>query len=140
MKKKIIKVALIGSTNAGKSTFINSLIGEKISIENKKINTTQELISGILNINNTQIILYDTPGLDFFIKKNIDLNKQKIKIELLEMINLVDLILYIVDVKKINLQYIQKNIERINQSNKPSFVVLNNSNLGMSLKIRITSL
>ena len=52
MKNKIIKIAIIGRTNAGKSTFINSLIGEKISIENKKINTTRELTAGIINLRN----------------------------------------------------------------------------------------
>ena len=44
MKSKIIKVALTGRTNAGKSTLVNSFVGEKISIINKKINTTQDLI------------------------------------------------------------------------------------------------
>ena len=62
MKNKVINVGLIGRTNAGKSTLINSLVGEKISIENKKINTTLESIIGVLNICNTQIIFYDTPG------------------------------------------------------------------------------
>ena len=38
MKKKLIKVALVGKTNAGKSTLVNSFVGEKISIINKKIN------------------------------------------------------------------------------------------------------
>jgi len=40
MKKKILKVALVGRTNAGKSTLINRIVGEKVSIQNKKINTT----------------------------------------------------------------------------------------------------
>ena len=40
MKNKILNVGLVGKNNAGKSTFINSIVGEKISIENKKINTT----------------------------------------------------------------------------------------------------
>ena len=65
MRSKIIHVGLIGKTNAGKSTFINSIVGEKISIENKKINTTQESITGILNIKNTQIVFYDTPWFKF---------------------------------------------------------------------------
>ena len=71
MKNKIINVGLIGKTNSGKSTFINSIVGEKISIENKKINTTLEAIIGILNINNTQIIFYDTPGTHFSKSNNI---------------------------------------------------------------------
>ena len=44
MNNKLIKVALIGKTNAGKSTLINTIVGEEISIINKKINTTQEFI------------------------------------------------------------------------------------------------
>ena len=69
MKNKVISVALVGKTNAGKSTFLNNFIGEKISIENKKINTTLEAISGVLNIKNTQIIIFDTPGFNLLNKK-----------------------------------------------------------------------
>ena len=50
MKSKILRISIIGRTNAGKSTLINSIVGEKISILNKKINTTQETITGIKNI------------------------------------------------------------------------------------------
>ena len=82
MKSRIINVGLIGKTNAGKSTFINSFIGETISIENKKINTTLEVTIGIHNVKNTQIIFYDTPGFNFLktnhvLKKNKGLNYGK---------------------------------------------------------------
>ena len=75
MNKKSINVCIIGKTNAGKSTLINSLINEKISIENKKINTTLDIIAGIRNIKDTQIVFYDPPGLNFLnltntLKKN----------------------------------------------------------------------
>ena len=42
MIKKNLNISLIGKTNAGKSTLLNKIIGETISISNKKINTTQE--------------------------------------------------------------------------------------------------
>ena len=98
MQNKLLKVALIGKTNAGKSTLINSLIGKKVSIINKKINTTQELILGIQTIHDTQIIFYDTPGINFLKTNNI--SQKKFKINLWEAIDTVDLLLYLVDVFK----------------------------------------
>ena len=65
MIKKTLKICLIGKTNAGKSTLLNKIIGETVSITNKKINTTQELTKGIINIKNIQIIIYDTPGISY---------------------------------------------------------------------------
>ncbi len=56
MKNKILNVGLVGKTNAGKSTFINSMVGEKISIENKKINTTLE--SALINVIENRRIKY----------------------------------------------------------------------------------
>ena len=70
MKNKLIKIAILGKTNAGKSTLINNIVGEKISIVNKKINTTNELTIGIKNKNNFQAIFYDTPGTNFLFVKN----------------------------------------------------------------------
>ena len=75
MQQKLLKIALVGKTNAGKSTLLNKIIGETVSIINKKINTTQELIKGIINISNIQIIFYDTPGLNF-LKHKDKLHKQ----------------------------------------------------------------
>ena len=88
MKKKVLKISIIGKTNAGKSTLINSLVGETISIINKKINTTEELIIGILNIKHHQLIFYDTPGLHF--GKNY--NNRKLKKNLWDGLNNSDFI------------------------------------------------
>lgn len=127
MQNKLLKVALIGKTNAGKSTLINSFIGEKVSIINKKINTTQELILGIQTINNTQIIFYDTPGINFLKSKNV--SQKKFKVYLWEAIDTVDLLLYLVDVIKYNFDTISKDIKKISEVKKPIILVFNKIDL-----------
>ena len=98
MTNKLIKIALIGKTNAGKSTLMNSIVHKTVSITNKKINTTQNIIKGIVNINDTQIIFYDTPGSNFL---NSSVSSQKsLKIDIWSAIEEVDCILYIIDVTK----------------------------------------
>ena len=56
-------VSIIGRPNTGKSTLINSLVGEKIAIISDKPQTTRNLIQGIYNEDDTQIIFVDTPGI-----------------------------------------------------------------------------
>lgn len=56
-------VAIIGIPNAGKSTLLNSLVGEKVSIVSHKVQTTRRPISGVMTHGPTQVILSDQPGL-----------------------------------------------------------------------------
>ena len=56
-------VAVIGRANAGKSTLVNVLVGEKIAIVSPKPQTTRDRIMGICNRENAQIVFIDTPGL-----------------------------------------------------------------------------
>jgi GTP-binding protein Era len=60
--QKFGAVALIGATNAGKSTLTNAMVGEKIAITSHKVQTTRFQIRGILTKDNAQIVLVDTPG------------------------------------------------------------------------------
>ena len=56
-------VALLGAPNVGKSTFVNALVGSKVSIVSRKVQTTRMLVRGIAVEANAQLILIDTPGL-----------------------------------------------------------------------------
>ena len=56
-------VAIIGAPNAGKSTLVNALVGEKVSIVTHKVQTTRFQVRGIAMIDNTQMVLVDTPGI-----------------------------------------------------------------------------
>ena len=123
MKSKILKISIVGRTNAGKSTLINKIIGEKISIQNKKINTTQDMIIGIKNIKNTQILFYDTPGSNFL--KNSNIHKKKLKQNLWNGIDESDLILYMIDAYALNMSFLYDQINKIKEVEKTIFIIFN---------------
>src|SRR4051794_39706154 len=56
-------VSILGRPNAGKSTLLNSLVGEKVAIVARKPQTTRNAIQGVVNVPDAQIVLVDTPGI-----------------------------------------------------------------------------
>jgi GTPase len=56
-------VALIGAPNTGKSTLVNALVGNKVSIVTPKVQTTRTLVRGIVCAGPAQLVLVDTPGI-----------------------------------------------------------------------------
>lgn len=131
--KKSGYVSIIGRTNAGKSTLLNKLIGQKVSIVSPKKQTTRENILGILTNDNYQIIFVDTPGIH---KSKNALDKAMNK-DVRTASEGVDAILYLIDItKKIDdeeIRYIKnlidKNCEIDEKTGKkqlltPIFVVL----------------
>ncbi len=68
---RCVFVALIGAPNVGKSTLVNALVGSKVTIVSRKVQTTRALIRGIVIEDGSQIILVDTPGI-FSPKRRLD--------------------------------------------------------------------
>ncbi|MEC7734876.1 MAG: GTPase, partial [Pseudomonadota bacterium] len=99
-KKFNIVISIVGPSNSGKSTFLNTVLGEKISIVSHKIQTTRSGLRGIFNNNNVQMIFIDTPGL-FDAKTNFE--KAMVENAFSNLAN-ADLVYFIIDAsKKLNI-------------------------------------
>ncbi|MBT8354295.1 MAG: GTPase Era, partial [Desulfofustis sp.] len=89
-------VALAGPPNAGKSTLLNTLLGQKISIVTPKPQTTRNRIAGVLNGEGYQIVLLDTPGLH---RSPVLLNKEMVQVAL-DALQGVEAVVFMVDVSQ----------------------------------------
>ena len=87
-------IAIVGKPNVGKSTLMNALVGQKVSITSRKAQTTRHRITGIRTKDDTQFVFVDTPG--FQTKHSTALNKSLNK-TVLGAIGDVDLILFVVE-------------------------------------------
>jgi GTP-binding protein Era len=118
-------VAIVGPPNAGKSTLMNTLLGQKISIVTPKPQTTRNRILGILNGPDYQIVLIDTPGLH---KARQPLNLEMVKIALASLSE-VDVILFLIDVSLPMPEKQSKAVEYLDGANCPAILVLNKIDL-----------
>ena len=128
-KTKAGYVAILGKPNAGKSTLLNSLLGQKLSITNSKPQTTRKLILGILSEQYYQIIFLDTPG----ILEPAYLLQEKMMEAVNRSISDADIILLILDVnedpdgnKTLKDNFIFKAVIK---SRKPKVLILNKVDL-----------
>lgn len=87
-------VTLAGPPNAGKSTLINQLIGQKISIVSRRPQTTRHRVLGIKTMDHAQVVFVDTPGLHHDEKKNLN---RMINRTAINSLSDVDLIIFMID-------------------------------------------
>ncbi len=90
-------IAIVGKPNVGKSTLLNALVGQKISITSRKAQTTRHRITGIRTLGATQFVFVDTPG--FQTRHSTALNRSLNK-TVLGAVGDVDLVLFVVEAGK----------------------------------------
>ena len=114
-------VALIGRPNAGKSTLLNHVVGEKIAAVSNKPQTTRHRIQGIITRDDGQIVLVDTPGVH---KPGYLLNR-RMMIAVHDALASVDLVLLIRDASVSTGNGDKFVLDLVKQSEKPAVLVLN---------------
>ncbi|MFI3317184.1 MAG: GTPase Era [Rikenellaceae bacterium] len=117
-------VNIIGNPNVGKSTLMNALVGERLSIITSKAQTTRHRIMGIVNGDDFQIVYSDTPGI---LKPNYKLQESMMRF-VTGAVSDADILIYVTDtVEKSDRS--QEIIERIAKSSTPTILVINKIDL-----------
>ena len=118
-------VTIAGRTNAGKSSLLNAIIGEKIASVSNKPQTTRTRITGIRNIDDVQLVFFDTPGLHKPVNKLSEHMLNTVK----ESVSDIDAVIFMMDcTKKINEQELNL-LRSMNKSKMPVILVLNKIDL-----------
>ncbi len=114
--KKSGYVAVLGRPNVGKSTLVNALVGEKVSIVTSKPQTTQLNILGILHNRESQIVFIDTPGL--MSERQMKYNSKALNREAVNALSQADLVLMVVEANiwKRADDYILEHLKEINSN------------------------
>ncbi|MCK9544546.1 MAG: GTPase Era [Novosphingobium sp.] len=121
MTKKCGLVAVIGAPNAGKSTLVNALVGQKVAIVSAKAQTTRARLMGIALADEAQIILADTPGI-FAPKRRLD---RAMVAAAWEGAQEADAILLVVDAVKLRRHELQPLLEALADRPERKILVLN---------------
>lgn len=122
---KSVFVTIAGRTNAGKSSLLNVLVGEKIASVSSKPQTTRTRITGIRNIGDTQLVFFDTPGLH---KPKNKLSEHMLK-TVKESITDIDAVLFMMDCTKKTTEQEIELLKSFNTDKMPVILVLNKIDL-----------
>ncbi|MGB9440146.1 MAG: GTPase Era [Desulfobacterales bacterium] len=118
-------VAIAGTPNAGKSTLLNRMLGEKISITSKKPQTTRNRILGVLHRPDAQMVFFDTPGV-FHAKDKLN---TRIVDAAFSAVADSDLILVVIDVAQPDVNAERFLVKRLEDEKKPVLLALNKIDL-----------
>ena len=120
-------VNIVGNPNVGKSTLMNALVGERLSIITSKAQTTRHRIMGIVNGEDFQIVYSDTPGV---LKPNYKLQEQMLEFSRSALVD-ADVLLYVTDVQdspEKNADFLDK-VKRMAVANTRVFLIINKIDL-----------
>lgn len=117
-------VNIIGKPNVGKSTLMNILVGERLSIISPKAQTTRHRIVGLTNTKDYQIVFSDTPGM---LKPQYELHKNMMGFVNISLED-ADVVVFVTDLYE-NAEEIEEILEKINQSGLPVLLVINKIDL-----------
>ncbi len=118
-------VSIIGKPNVGKSTLMNKLIGERLSIISPKPQTTRMSIKGIYNNPQTQIIFLDTPG---FLEPRYEL-QDKMLSYITDSLKNSDLLLFVCDASDFPTDYDDKVLALVKKANKQCLCIVNKTDI-----------
>ena len=118
-------VSIVGAPNAGKSTLLNRMLGEKISITSKKPQTTRNRILGVLHGTKSQMIFFDTPGV-FEAKDKLNV---RIVDAAFSALGDADLVLVVVDVSKPDPNAERYLVKKLKNQTRPVILALNKIDL-----------
>ncbi len=119
---KVGFVALVGRSNAGKSTLLNALVGSKVAITTPKPQTTRQAIQGVFHAPEGQIVFVDTPGL---FRKRGDAVTRRMNQAAKGALDGVDLVLYVVDPTRAIGEEEEDIMKMISEVKAPKLLVIN---------------
>ena len=124
-------VSIVGKPNVGKSTLMNKLLGEKLSIISPKPQTTRQQIKGIISDDNRQIILMDTPG---FVEARYELHNRMLEY-IKNSLKDSDIVIFITDAKKFPTDYDKQIIQNLKKLQVPKIAMLNKIDLSDEITV-----
>jgi GTPase len=113
-------VAIVGRPNVGKSTLLNRLVGQKVSITSRKPQTTRQRITGILTLDNAQLLFVDTPG--FQTTHSSALNRSMNRV-VTQSFAEVDVVLLVIEALRFSAE--DRDLLRLLPAEKPVLLVIN---------------